>query len=249
MQQASFFINGTIRTICLPPENTYLMLKIKWGSIFKAFTPAFWATECWYAEAEGHSANFRLGNSLAEEVAGCVLGGYGIPAEVGLAALERLRQQGCFVKDNAPSFDHILKALTIPLSIEGRIVRYRFARQKSLWLSKILPIINEDQGPEDDQDFRRWLLKFPGIGPKTASWITRNWKNSNSVAILDIHILRAGKLMGLFESETPAKDYFEMERSFLSFATGLGVKTSILDSVMWSRMRSVSSFARGIPTA
>ncbi|MDZ3993341.1 hypothetical protein PspTeo4_24872 [Pseudomonas sp. Teo4] len=39
---------------------------------------------------------------------------------------------------------------------------------------------------------RDWLLELPGIGYKTASWVARNWLDADDVAILDIHILRAG---------------------------------------------------------
>ena len=43
---------------------------------------------------------------------------------------------------------------------------------------------------------RDWLLAIPGIGPKTASWIVRNRTGSSAVAIIDVHILRAGTSAG-----------------------------------------------------
>jgi endonuclease III len=41
-------------------------------------------------------------------------------------------------------------------------------------------------------------MSLPGIGPKTASWIARNWLDADDVAILDIHIMRVGQVIGLF---------------------------------------------------
>jgi hypothetical protein len=222
------------------------MWQVRWGSVCEVFTPAFWAAQCWCAEQSETPITYKLGKTLAEEVAGALLGGYGIPAEVGLAALSRLRDEGLLERGTLASYEQILGALTSPLFVNGKPFRYRFAKQKSQRLSKILPLLWEEEAPEDDYEFRRWLLRFPGIGPKTASWITRNWKNCNSVAIVDIHVWRAGQLMGLFQSQTPAKDYFEMEGLFLSLAIGLGVKASVLDTVIWSRMRLASNLARAV---
>ncbi len=104
-------------------------------------------------------------------------------------------------------------------------------------------MLSQNQPPtEDDLEFRRWLLQLGGIGPKTASWITRNWLRSDRVAIIDIHIQRAGLLMGLYNlKQSPAKEYFDMEDRFLAFANCLGVKASILDALIWRRMKDAGS--------
>ena len=55
-------------------------------------------------------------------------------------------------------------------------------------------------------------MTLPGIGPKTASWIVRNWMNSDAVAILDIHIVRAGMLMNLYcQGGRVERHYLEIE--------------------------------------
>jgi N-glycosylase/DNA lyase len=77
-----------------------------------------------------------------------------------------------------------------------------------------------------------------GIGLKTASWITRNWRDSDRVAVIDIHIQRAGQHIGLFKNESPSKNYFEMEQRFLVFADILGARASELDTIMWSHMKN-----------
>ncbi|MGY3221470.1 thermostable 8-oxoguanine DNA glycosylase [Bradyrhizobium sp. USDA 4512] len=83
-------------------------------------------------------------------------------------------------------------------------------------------------------------MKIPGVGPKTASWITRNWLGSDEVAILDIHIIRAGVLIGLFgRQQSVPRDYDVMEARFLAFAAALNVRPSLLDAVMWREMRKL----------
>ncbi|RRH96905.1 hypothetical protein EH240_21680 [Mesorhizobium tamadayense] len=69
----------------LPAPDTEVMSNVLWGRFEDVFTPAFWAAQAWMdpSHADG---NFSLGRSLAEELAACLLGGHGAPAEVGLAA-------------------------------------------------------------------------------------------------------------------------------------------------------------------
>lgn len=129
------------------------------------------------------------------------------------------------------------------MDVHGRQIRYRFAPQRSNYVSAALAKLAEIEAPIDDElAFRQWLLDFRGIGPKTASWITRNWLNSEKVAIIDIHIQRAGLLMGLFKKdESPARHYFRMEEKFLTFANNIEVRASLLDALMWRQMKDAGS--------
>lgn len=89
-----------------------------------------------------------------------------------------------------------------------------------------------------DVELRDWLLTINGIGPKTASWIARNHLNSENVAIIDIHILRAGRLMGIFPDDLDVnKDYFKLERIFIKFCGVLNVQPSKMDALMWCFMK------------
>jgi thermostable 8-oxoguanine DNA glycosylase len=137
----------------------------------------------------------------------------------------------------------VYEALSSPLDVQGRQIRYRFAPQRSDYVSSALVKLSEIEAPiDDDLAFRQWLLDFRGIGPKTASWITRNWLNSEKVAIIDIHIQRAGLLMGLFKTdESPARNYFKMEERFLAFANNIGVRASLLDALIWRQMKDAGS--------
>ena len=82
-------------------------------------------------------------------------------------------------------------------------------------------------------------MQLPGIGPKTASWAVRNWLESDEVAILDIHVIRAGILMKIFSpNHRPERNYLAMERRFLDLAMALNAKAGNLDALIWQQMRS-----------
>jgi len=181
----------------------------------------------------------RIGHSFAEEVAACLLGGHGIPAEVGNAAFARLKQEG-LIQELCDNTDSIEKALHEPLQIGNRLIRYRFWRQKAKYLASAFHHLRSEDLPlEHAVNLRNKLLTWCGIGPKTASWIVRNWLNSDAVAILDIHVVRAGMLMNLYRQEEEVeKHYLQMEEKFLILAAKLTVPTSDLDALIWSSMRS-----------
>jgi N-glycosylase/DNA lyase len=205
------------------------------------FTPAYWAYQAWLVETLNLSIRYKLGNTLGEEVAACLLGGYGIPAEVGLAAFHRLRDRGQL--NGCVSAKTLSRSLSEPMNVRNTTVKYRFAHRRSQYVAEALAAIDNDEPPADDIRFRGWLLQLRGIGPKTASWITRNWKDSDNVAIIDVHVCRAGELMGLYCDERPQNSYFKMEQTFLLFARALGVRTSVLDVIIWTQMRRWGSLA------
>ncbi len=134
----------------------------------------------------------------------------------------------------------LLEWLREPLDVEGRSVRYRFAKQKARYLCAALQKLCAEGPPlSTGKALRNWLLDIPGIGYKTASWVARNWLDADDVAILDIHILRAGLLGKFFESNlTVERHYLELEEQFIRFSKGLGVRASELDALMWLEMMS-----------
>lgn len=77
---------------------------------------------------------------------------------------------------------------------------------------------------------------------KTASWVARNWLDADDVAILDIHIYRAGVLGGFFDAETTIeKHYLSLEEKFIALAHSMDVRTSELDALMWYEMQASTS--------
>lgn len=114
------------------------------------------------------------------------------------------------------------------MDVGGRFVRYRFAKQKARYLAAALQKLSTEHPPlSSGRALRDWLLDVPGIGYKTASWVARNWLDADDVAILDIHILRAGLLGKFFESNlTVERHYLQLEEQFIRFSKGLGVRAS-----------------------
>lgn len=224
--------------------------QVRWGQSWHLGSAAFWVARC--EEAVPGEYAYAFGNTLAEEVAACVLGGHGIPAQVGLAAYERLRAQGLFERDACPSGDDLEDALRIPLDVAGRSIRYRFAAQRGQRLGAALQMLHEhEELPTDAVALRDWLLRLPGVGPKTASWVVRNHLGSDRVAIIDVHLFRAGVIAGIYDPTwTPAKDYHLLEDLFLAWADHGRVSAAALDAIIWADMaglgRSVYN-ALGVP--
>lgn len=217
---------------------------IKWGSYCQLYTPAFWKYLYHNMPQSEISGSHRIGASLLEEIIACLLGGYGMPSEIGFLAFSRLKHQGYI--QHGVSHQLIRDALMTPLLLpNGKKMKYRFFNQKSFYVFQLLNRSDLNEIPmSDDLALRNWLLTVDGIGPKTASWITRNWLCSEKVAILDIHIIRAGQLMGIYKQHVNlAKNYFSMEAQFLGLCAALHVQPSKLDALIWSFMKRTHAIA------
>lgn len=210
---------------------------VKWGSPEWIPTPAFWAAMSDLAD-QGHDYVCSE-MTLKEHVGFCLIGGFGITAEMNHAVYDHLAENGVFASNGRATSNEIETLLREPVSVKGRMRRYRFPRQRSLRLTEAFHILEEKTfDPSEPKIFRTKLMEIPGIGPKTASWIVRNWLGSDDVAILDVHIVRAGLLIGLFSPENALpRDYEAMESRFLAFARAIEIRPSLLDAVMWREMR------------
>src|SRR5258708_3735817 len=105
------------RTLDLPDSDAEVMPGVAWGRFDHLLTPAFWATQVWFCSETSRPGAHRLGRTLQEEVAACVLGGHGVPAEVGLASYERLRSLG-LIRSSATELE-LRDALSQPMEIAG----------------------------------------------------------------------------------------------------------------------------------
>jgi N-glycosylase/DNA lyase len=238
-QMVTFVQDGQVRELVLPAPSLEVLPGVPWGRADALFTPAYWLSQYLINRCTPGRGSHRIGKTFKEEVAACLLGGYGIPAEIGLAAFERLKRSGALA-DSGLSVETLKNTLRSPMHVGERKVRYRFWSQKSRYLVVALRTIETLPPPfESARALRQYLMDLPGIGAKTASWIVRNWLDSDEVAILDIHVIRACQLMGLFSKhESVAKDYAVMEDRFLSLAKAMTVPASNLDALIWNQMRS-----------
>ncbi|WP_157235026.1 8-oxoguanine DNA glycosylase [Methylosinus sp. LW4] len=241
MQRVIGEFSGKYEFLDLPDPDVVLLDGVRWGAFEHPLTPAFWVSQAWLS-CNDDARNFRLGSSLVEEVTICLLGGYGIPAEVGLAAAARVLKEIDSAREIPLTRSGLEDLLREPLEVNGRSVRYRFARQRAAYVAAALEDLSAiNETALSDVELREALRRLPGIGPKTASWIVRNRRASDEVAILDVHIVRACVMMNVFgRNSDPSRNYFVLERKFLDFCMAACVRASVMDAIMWATMRKIS---------
>jgi thermostable 8-oxoguanine DNA glycosylase len=240
MQTMHVSAHSGFRTIDMPDADCEALPGIPWGRFDHLLTAAYWKGQVDQASELGLDQRLRLGSNLIEETAACLLGGYGMKGELGVLAFKRLRERGLL--DQSTGAAKLEASLAEPFLVDGASIRYRFPRQKSRYLERLLQMLECFDEPEDDVALRDNLTALPGVGLKTASWVVRNHRASNSVAVLDVHIIRACEHLGIFPSHSnPQKEYRYLEARFLHFARAIEVPASLLDAVMWRHMRLLHS--------
>lgn len=227
-----------------PKADHEVLPGLNWGHCYQLYTPAFWKLQYLLNTFSLEDNAHQISNTLVEEILLCILGGYGIPSEMGMIAFNRFKNEDLIRCD--VSFTDIFKALNTPFQIaQDKFVKYRFANQKANYIHAFLH--RKDLGildTLDDLELRSWLITVRGIGPKTASWITRNWLRSERVAILDVHILRAGVITGFFNRNfNIVTEYYELEKQYLKFCKFLEVRPSDMDAIIWSYMKKNNKLA------
>ena len=216
-------------------ELSQLLSDIDWENAGKRFTKSYWEVQYFLDNSPCHG--YKLGSNLREEVVACLLGGYGLKAELGLMAFHRIKNLRLIRRET--KLEELENAISAPFRWNGKEVHYRFSRQKSKYIFWFL-----QRNDIDDLErlsgirLRDRLLTIKGIGLKTASWIARNYGNCEDVAIVDIHIYRAGRLAGFINPLWDIqKDYYKIEESFLDFCHSINALPSKMDSIMWNQMK------------
>ena len=213
---------------------------VEWGEPGSLFTPAYWLSQLWMCGLEHKPRSpFKSSGSLPEELVFCILGGYGITAEIATAAFNACKESKLIEQLN-PSIDLWLDQLQRPLTIGDREVRYRFPNSKAKYVAGAMSYLRQNSLKYNSgKELRNNLMKIDGIGFKTAGWIARNFLDTDEVAILDIHIIRAGQLCDLFkENQRVERDYVEMEDIFIQFCNALNARPAVLDCLIWEQMRT-----------
>ena len=246
MNNSQLLIKSNKNISLLVETESYKKTSINLGGPDEVFTPLYWKYICEETNAIKHRERYKLGGSLLEEIIACILGGYGIKGELGNKAFYAIKDSGLLNCGSSITVKDIETILKKPINISGRSVHYRFPNQKAKYIEKAINYIKHEHPPNDNcQLMRNWLLKIPGVGLKTASWISRNWMDADDVAILDIHVHRAGVLMDLFSSnEDLTKHYLKMESRFIQLAKAIEVPTSVLDNIIWTEIRQTPSIVR-----
>ncbi len=94
-------------------------------------------------------------------------------------------------------------------------------------------------GFSSSREAREWLVKnVRGLGYKEASHFLRNIGRGGDIAILDRHILKGLKELGVIaaipDTLTPRK-YLEIENRMASFSRSTGIPMDHLDLLFWCR--------------
>ena len=230
-------------------------VEFAWGAVWEFGSAAYWISQYLLRFGQARIPRQAIGQNLLEETAACILGGHGVSAEVALAAFRAVRDAGLLTPGQpapASAFEGVLAdpiSISLPpaqpqLFYSQRQVRYRFFRQRARRLAAAGEVFAREchTMPADPAALRDWLLRIPGVGLKTASWIIRNQTGSDTVAIVDIHLRRAGLVAGFFSPQWHLpRDYRQHERAFLAYAAMGCVPASGLDALIWEEQRIASA--------
>lgn len=239
MQEYWVGVGEQAKLIKLPAPDVELLPGLSWGRGDVIDTPAYWALRCQNGENPLHGF-CKPNGDLIEEIGFCMLGGFGITVELNVAAYERLDAAGVFDLRNAITELEIRSLLIEPLFVSGRWRKYRFPNQRSARLHAMRQRMAQlDYKTLSETDAASILGQLSGIGPKTAAWILRNHFGSDQVAILDVHVVRACKRLGIFPDDVKLpRDYQPLQERFLELADRLAIRPSVLDAIMWIDMRA-----------
>ncbi len=89
--------------------------------------------------------------TLVEEIVGCLPGGHRISWEMNVAAFGRLSAAGLLTSKPVLA-DLVIQLLSQPFDVKGRFIRYRFPRQKGLFVSEAINP-GSDGGSSDGDTF------------------------------------------------------------------------------------------------
>lgn len=229
----------------MPDADIEVIPGVRWGEHCALFTPAYWLSQLWMGGLDQVKRSpYQAHGTLNEELVFCMLGGYGITAELATAAFEVCRDAQ-LISDLETSADMWAKQLLLPLIVNGKQQKYRYPMQKAIYIADAMAHLQKNSLAElNGRELRDALLKIRGVGPKTAGWVARNFLDTDEVAILDIHLIRAGQLCGVFSTgQRVERDYFEMEARFIDFCKALTARPAVLDCLIWNQMRTYGRLA------
>lgn len=126
-----------------------------------------------------------------------------------------------------------------------RMVRFRNNKARYLVKAREM-LLNNGPGIRDSltvfrsqHEMRGWLVSnITGMGYKEAGHFLRNIGLGSELAILDRHILKNMKLLGIIDdlpSNLSAGRYLSMEKMLYDYSVEIGIDMEHLDFVLWYR--------------
>lgn len=180
----------------------------------------------------------------------CLLGGFGVTFELAVSALHIVDRLDPFgpqwseteLEDRVES--ELRKAQFEPRTAAGGFRRYRFPSRKARviarscgWARSASPVLPQLAEIDDEHQRRTFLEQCPGVGPKTGSWILRNLGLASTLAILDVHVLRALEVCGRVTAPSLPRDYLVVEQAFMAWCSELGAPPAAFDLFLWEWQR------------
>lgn len=238
--------SGGLRNGFVVLAGTSWSRRVEWRDHTHLGSAAFWVEE---TRRQPSPQNLRIGQTLIEEVALCLLGGYGINEAMATTAFRAVRDAGLLDPSSAPTPDEIETVLRTPMPVPGHAqpIRYRFPVQRAARVASAVARLSTAPSVRDltPRELRAFLTTLDGVGMKTASWVVRNLRRSDDVAIIDIHIRRAGVVAGVFDPEwVLPRDYVRFEEAFCAWARAGRVSTADMDVCVWSTLARLGTTAR-----
>lgn len=150
-------------------------------------------------------------------------------------AIRRLKETGLLFRGSEDEIKPELKGLA---RFHNMKARYLVAAKELFREGKKISI-KDKLKKKDVFETRKWLVdNVKGLGYKEASHFLRNIGFGKDIAILDVHILRNLKNLGVIK-EIPqsltAKNYIGTENKMRKFAEQMSIPLEELDLLFWSK--------------
>lgn len=136
-----------------------------------------------------------------------------------------------------------------PKKKNGELRKYRYPKKRSQEIAKAAKIIYSKSSikelldkPISEVEARNFLAKnIPGLGIKESSHFLRNIGYSNSLAIIDVHVLnflKQNRFVTWDNSSLTTKKYCKLEIILQNLAEFHNLDLAIFDLAIWYYMRS-----------
>ncbi len=150
------------------------------------------------------------------------------------AAVAELEKNGLLLKGGKADIEKNLKGVRFHINKAGYIELARNLLTKNGRLAVRSSILNQEP-----KEAREWLVKnVKGLGHKEARHFLRNIGMGQGIAILDRHILKNLKRLGVIDAvpvSMSPKRYKDIERRMSVFCSRIGISEEELDLLLWSR--------------
>ncbi len=148
-------------------------------------------------------------------------------------ALLNLKKENILVDDSLDKIKKYLKCVRF----HNKKAEYIISARKNFYTNSKFEVRPFLKKYNSVYERREWIVKnIKGIGYKEASHFLRNIGFYDNIAILDRHILKNLRLLGVIEEipKTLSKTkYLHIEKKMAEFSKKIGIPLSHLDLLMW----------------